>query len=161
MNSEPSEYRAGEAAAQLWLSGRQFWVLWLLFRFLLQVRSCFVFHTHEYVSCFCIELHTFWLQFKTSELKHESTCIYAVGHHNFMTWASRSVTEKLTVPTFHSFINGSSAVAGTWPFLQFLNLSYTDGRTPWMSDQHVARPLPTHSRTTPTQNKHIHRHPCL
>jgi hypothetical protein len=36
--------------------------------------------------------------------------------------------------------------------LQFHNLFYTDGRTPWTSDQPVARPLPTH-RTTQTQNK--------
>jgi hypothetical protein len=32
---------------------------------------------------------------------------------------------------------------------------FTDGRTPWISDQLVARPLPKH-RTTQTQNKHIH-----
>jgi hypothetical protein len=32
---------------------------------------------------------------------------------------------------------------------------FTDGRTPWTSDQLVARPLPKH-RTTQTQNKHIH-----
>jgi hypothetical protein len=31
---------------------------------------------------------------------------------------------------------------------------FTDGRTPWTSDQLVARPLPKH-RTTQTQNKHI------
>jgi hypothetical protein len=31
----------------------------------------------------------------------------------------------------------------------------TNGRTPWMSDHFVARPLPRH-RTTQTQNKHIH-----
>jgi hypothetical protein len=41
---------------------------------------------------------------------------------------------------------------GPWPLLQFRNLFYTDGRTPWTSDQPVARPLPTH-RTTQTQNK--------
>jgi hypothetical protein len=41
---------------------------------------------------------------------------------------------------------------GPWPLLQFHNLFYTDGRTPWTSDQPVARPLPTH-RTTQTQNK--------
>jgi hypothetical protein len=29
---------------------------------------------------------------------------------------------------------------------------YTVGRTPWMGDQPVARPVPTH-RTTKTQNK--------
>jgi hypothetical protein len=32
---------------------------------------------------------------------------------------------------------------------------FTDSRTPWTSDQLVARPLPKH-RTTQTQNKHIH-----
>jgi hypothetical protein len=32
---------------------------------------------------------------------------------------------------------------------------FTDGRTPWTSDQLVTRPLPKH-RATKTQNKHIH-----
>jgi hypothetical protein len=32
---------------------------------------------------------------------------------------------------------------------------FTDGRTPWTSDQLVARPLPKH-RTAQAQNKHIH-----
>jgi hypothetical protein len=36
-------------------------------------------------------------------------------------------------------------------FFSFL-IFYTVGRTPWMGDQPVARPLPTH-RTTQTQNK--------
>jgi hypothetical protein len=49
---------------------------------------------------------------------------------------------------------------GPWPFLQFRNLFYTDGRTPWASDQPVARPLPTR-RTTQTQNKRTRRHTCL
>jgi hypothetical protein len=43
-------------------------------------------------------------------------------------------------------------VVGPWPLLQFRNLSYTVGRTPWRSDQPVARPLPTH-RTRQAQNK--------
>jgi hypothetical protein len=34
------------------------------------------------------------------------------------------------------------------------HVHFTDGRTPWTSDQLVARPLPKH-RTTQTQNKHI------
>jgi hypothetical protein len=39
---------------------------------------------------------------------------------------------------------------------------FTDGRTPWTSDQLVARPLPKH-RTTQTQNKHTYRTsmPCV
>jgi hypothetical protein len=36
--------------------------------------------------------------------------------------------------------------------LQFRNLFYTDGRTPWTGDQPVTRPVPTH-RTAQTQNK--------
>jgi hypothetical protein len=40
---------------------------------------------------------------------------------------------------------------GNLPLFQFHNL-YTVGRTAWMGDQPVARPLPTH-KTTQTQNK--------
>jgi hypothetical protein len=49
------------------------------------------------------------------------------------------------------FIHTSAALqpfVGPWPLLHFRNL----GRTPWMSDQPVAKPLPTH-RKTQTQNK--------
>jgi hypothetical protein len=62
----------------------------------------------------------------------------------------------------HSFIHSSMALQsfGPWPLLQFRNLSYTDGRTPWMSDQPVARPLPT-CRTTRTQNKRTQTQSCL
>jgi hypothetical protein len=49
---------------------------------------------------------------------------------------------------------------GPWPFLQFRNHFYTDGKTPWRGDQPDARPLPKH-RTTQTQNKPTYRHPCL
>jgi hypothetical protein len=57
----------------------------------------------------------------------------------------------------HSFIHPSMALqlfVQPWPLLQFSNLFYADGRTPWTSDQPVARPLPIH-RTTQTQNKGI------
>jgi hypothetical protein len=47
---------------------------------------------------------------------------------------------------------GLQPLVGPWPLLQFLNLFYTDDRTPWTSDQPVARQLPTH-RTTQTQDK--------
>jgi hypothetical protein len=73
----------------------------------------------------------------------------------------------------HSFIHSSMALqpfVGPWPLLQFRNLFYIDGRTPWKRDQPVAWTLPTH-RTTQTQNKRTHththththtqRHPCL
>jgi hypothetical protein len=49
---------------------------------------------------------------------------------------------------------------GPWRLLQFRKIVYTDGRTPWMSDQSVARPLPT-LRAIHTQNKRTHRNPCL
>jgi hypothetical protein len=61
------------------------------------------------------------------------------------------------------FIHSSMALqlfVGPGPLLQFRNLFYTDGRTPWTSDQSVARPLPTH-RTTQTENKRTHRHPSF
>jgi hypothetical protein len=55
----------------------------------------------------------------------------------------------------HIFIQSSMALqlcVGPWLLLHFYNRFYTDGRTPWRSDQPVARPLPTH-RKTQTQNK--------
>jgi hypothetical protein len=62
----------------------------------------------------------------------------------------------------HSFTHSSMApqlFVGPWPLLQFRNLFYTVDRTPWTSDQPVARPLPTH-RAKQIQNKRTHRHPC-
>jgi hypothetical protein len=53
-----------------------------------------------------------------------------------------------------------SPFLGPGLIFQCLNLFYTDCRTPWTSDQPVARPLPIH-RTTQTQNKRTHKHPCL
>jgi hypothetical protein len=53
-----------------------------------------------------------------------------------------------------------SPLLGLGLFLSFLIL-YTVGRTLWMGDQPVARPLPTH-RTTQTHNKRTqYSHPCL
>jgi hypothetical protein len=48
------------------------------------------------------------------------------------------------------------AHSGPWPPIQFLDHFYTDGRTPWTTDQPVARSLPRY-RTTQKQNKRIHR----
>jgi hypothetical protein len=44
---------------------------------------------------------------------------------------------------------------GPWPLFFSFTIIFTDGRTPWTSDQFVTRPLPK-QRTTQTQNKHIH-----
>jgi hypothetical protein len=55
-----------------------------------------------------------------------------------------------------SFMYSSMALepfVGSWPLLQLRNLLYPVGRTPWTSDQFVARPLPAH-RTIQTQNKY-------
>jgi hypothetical protein len=52
-------------------------------------------------------------------------------------------------------IRSSKAIhplVGPWPLLQFHNLFDTGGRTPWASDQPVARSLPT-CGSTQTQNK--------
>jgi hypothetical protein len=67
------------------------------------------------------------------------------------------------MPFIHSFIHSSMALqpfVGPWPLLQFRNLLYTVGRTPWTGGQPVARPLLTH-RTTQTQNERTYKHPCL
>jgi hypothetical protein len=62
----------------------------------------------------------------------------------------------------HSFISSMALqlFVGPWPLLQFRNLFDTNGRTPWTSDQPIARPLPTYRRTQ-TQNKRTHKHQCL
>jgi hypothetical protein len=53
-----------------------------------------------------------------------------------------------------------SPLLGLDRFFSFLILC-TVGRTPWMGDQPVTRPLPAH-RTTQTQNKRTrYRHTCL
>jgi hypothetical protein len=72
-------------------------------------------------------------------------------------------TRRFITVFFQPIIHSSVALqpfVGPWPLLQFRNIFYTDGRTPWMSDQPVTRPLTTH-RATQTQDKRTHRHPCL
>jgi hypothetical protein len=74
----------------------------------------------------------------------------------FCSWFSSVPPSKFR----DSFIHSSMALypfVGPWPLLQFRNLFYTDGRTPWTSDQPVARPLPTH-RTTQRINAHTDIH---
>jgi hypothetical protein len=61
-------------------------------------------------------------------------------------------------PFIHQWLY--SPLLGPGLFFSFIIFLYTDGRTPWMSDQLITRPLPTH-RTIQTQNKCTHRHPCL
>jgi hypothetical protein len=64
---------------------------------------------------------------------------------------------KVHVFIIHLHIHSSMALqpfVGLWPLLQFRYLFYTDGRTPWTSDQLVARPLPTHRTTKTQKNAH-------
>jgi hypothetical protein len=67
-------------------------------------------------------------------------------------WASSNCREMYAIGTIskHCPISTSTLsfllwlwLVGSWPFFKFLIL-YTFGRTPWTSDQPVARPLPTH-----------------
>jgi hypothetical protein len=56
-----------------------------------------------------------------------------------------------------NFFNWLYSPLGPWPRFKII---FTDGRTPWTSDQLVARPLPKHR--IQTQNKHTHtKNPCL
>jgi hypothetical protein len=55
----------------------------------------------------------------------------------------------------HTFFHWLYRPLGPWPLIFRFHDHSTDGRTPWTSDELVARPLPKH-RTTQTQNKHIH-----
>jgi hypothetical protein len=66
---------------------------------------------------------------------------------------------SIYLPTYLSIYSCTVLLLDLGRFLSFLIL-YTVGRTPWTGDQPVARPLPTY-RTTETQNKRAHKHPCL
>jgi hypothetical protein len=66
-----------------------------------------------------------------------------------------TVISLLSVCTIYIFLTGSTAPLGSGLCLFSFMIIFTDGRTPWKSDQLVARPVPKH-RATQTQNKHIH-----
>jgi hypothetical protein len=63
-----------------------------------------------------------------------------------------SIHERMELNSWfiHKWLYGP--LLGLVSLLQFRNFFYIDGRTPWTSDQPVARPLPT-NRTTQSQNK--------
>jgi hypothetical protein len=54
-----------------------------------------------------------------------------------------------------SFTVALPAHSGPWPLIQFRHF-FTDGRTPWRSDQPVARPLPKHRTNAHTHTQNIH-----
>jgi hypothetical protein len=64
----------------------------------------------------------------------------------------RLLSTEPVIPLFYHWLYSTLGICLLT--FQFHN-HCTDGRTPWTSDQLVARPLPKH-RTTQTQNKHIH-----
>jgi hypothetical protein len=83
--------------------------------------------------------------------------------HLFLCLPRRRCPVVVFIHSFiHSFIHQwlYSPSLGPGLISSFVICFYTHGRTPWTSDQSVARSLPTH-RTTQTQNKRTHRQPCL
>jgi hypothetical protein len=98
----------------------------------------------------------------------KTTRLYYVKYH--ITTTTPHITYSITDRTLifpsinfiHSFIHQwlYSPLLGPGLSFSFVIFFYTDGGTPWTSDQPVARPLPTH-RATQTQNKRTHKHPCL
>jgi hypothetical protein len=108
-----------------------------------------IFHTNSSVEAKC-ELS-----------KPTDCCIYHMLSHpkilNFshiITYVFRTIfSQQLLLPYF--FPMALPAHSGSRPLFQFRNHFFTDFRTPWTSDQPVARPLPTH-RTTQIRNKRIH-----
>jgi hypothetical protein len=77
---------------------------------------------------------------------------------SLVTWLLLSLNTSIYLSIYLSM--ALQPLLGPWPLFQFLISTYTAGRTPWTGDQSVARPLSAH-RTAQTQNKRIHRHPCL
>jgi hypothetical protein len=59
-----------------------------------------------------------------------------------------------TIITFTDSFHWLHSLLGSWPQIFSFIISFTDGRTPWTSDQLVARSLLKH-RTIQTQNKYI------
>jgi hypothetical protein len=69
-----------------------------------------------------------------------------MDNSGFLNTTTTTTTAAATTATIF-FSNGSTALAGPWPLLQFRNNFFYAGRTPWTSDKPVARPLHTHRAT--------------
>jgi hypothetical protein len=70
---------------------------------------------------------------------------------------ARPIVIPLPLPSLFSFFfHWLYNPLGPWPLLFSFMIIFTDGKTPWTSDQLVARPPPKH-RITQTQNKHTHQ----
>jgi hypothetical protein len=107
------------------------------------------FYMHCLTPCFCYPMITCGSSTRDahSSLSFASISLFSASI-NFRHMCKRAKSRHLLF-----FFTGSTAPLG--PGLCFqLHDHLTDGRTPWRSDQLVARPLPKH-RVTQTQNKHI------
>jgi hypothetical protein len=79
------------------------------------------------------------------------------GGNNLKSHIGNVVPTSHKIFIFQFFFHWLYSPLGTWPPIFRFHDHFTDGRTPWTSDQFVARPLPKH-RTAQTQNKHTHFH---
>jgi hypothetical protein len=122
-----------------------------LFIFTKCIASCEIVYLDMKILLSLVDFKTWY--FSIFELRRHFPLVKYL--HHFMT-DTLSWELGVSHSFIHSFINDYSPVLGPGSSLVF----YTDGWTPWTSDQLAARPLPT-QRTTQTQNKRIHRHPCL
>jgi hypothetical protein len=77
------------------------------------------------------------------------------NHIHLRRSAMKYIIEGRTSIHAQFFFNGSSSPFRAQTSYSVPQSSFTDSRTPWASDQPVARPLPTH-RTIRRQNKRIH-----
>jgi hypothetical protein len=111
------------------------------------------------------ETPVLFLQIKKTQIKKTSNFQVHIQRQNNVPFAlylflfKNHFSWNFSFDFGYSFICWSIALqlfVGPWPRLQFHNPFYKDGKTPWTSDQPVARPIPKH-RTTQTHNKHIHR----
>jgi hypothetical protein len=75
--------------------------------------------------------------------------------HELRELNNRNLTTGLLSITQSFLAMALPAHSGPRPLIRLSNHLFTDGRTPWTSDQPVARPLPK-LRTTQTQNIRIH-----
>jgi hypothetical protein len=88
--------------------------------------------------------------------------VFTRALHWSLSWARsiQSIPSILRFDKKYFFFTGSTASLGPDLCLFQFHDHLTDGRTPWTSDQPVARPLPK-QRTTQTQNKHTHQKSML
>jgi hypothetical protein len=115
------------------------------------------------VSCMTLSPSLYWPRRK---LKHKKQCLeaYTLCYARFYGLVLRHRNDVTFLINFLITLLIHSSVAlrpfvGPWP--RFVIFLYRVCRTPWKSDQSVARPPPTH-RTTHTRNKRTQTSmPCV